>query len=267
MKKLLASLRAAPGTAAAMLLLAAAIAAQALALDIGAFAALNRAAAVAPDWLWENLTALGDSGIILCLLSPALLLRPQWVMAALAAVPLASLFSYAMKSLFHGAPRPGAVLEPGQFHLLGELFLNNSFPSGHSITAFAVAAAILRVSAPPLAAPLRATVLGVAAAVACSRIAVGAHWPVDAVAGAAGGWICGTLGAALVQRWPRLWQGAAWKNGAAVLVALAALWISDVDMGYPLAQPLQRFAELAALAVAAWQLALGPLLRHLRNPP
>jgi membrane-associated phospholipid phosphatase len=250
-----------------ILLLLAAIVAQAARLDLGAFVLFNQLAGAAPDWIWQVLTVLGDSGIVICALAPALLLRPQWVMAVLAAVPMASLFSYAMKSLFHGAPRPGAVLDPAHFHLVGQLFQGNSFPSGHSITAFAVAAAILTVERRPQCVRLATALLGLALAVACSRVAVGAHWPVDVMAGAAGGWLCGVLGAVLVRRYPGIWLTTPWKNGAAVVFVLLACWIAALDTGYALARPLQWAAVVAALAAASWQLLAAsgfPQLRRLR---
>jgi membrane-associated phospholipid phosphatase len=54
-----------------------------------------------------------------------------------------------------------------------------SFPSGHAATSFA-AAALLAGAAPRLAVPLFA----LAAAVACSRVYVGVHYPLDLVGGA-----------------------------------------------------------------------------------
>ena len=38
--------------------------------------------------------------------------------------------------------RPPAMLAPGTFHIIGPAFTSNSFPSGHTITAFAFAGAL-----------------------------------------------------------------------------------------------------------------------------
>jgi len=59
---------------------------------------------------------------------------------------------------------------------------STSFPSGHSASAFAFAAAVTG-SIPALGAPLR----GLAAAVAFSRVHTGVHYPGDVVVGAAVG--------------------------------------------------------------------------------
>jgi membrane-associated phospholipid phosphatase len=61
-----------------------------------------------------------------------------------------------------------------------------SFPSGHSTVAFAIATAALA-TAPVLG----AFEVLMAAMIACSRVALGAHYPVDVLAGMALGVACG----------------------------------------------------------------------------
>ena len=63
-----------------------------------------------------------------------------------------------------------------------------SFPSGHSLNAFAIAS-VLVLSFPPLAAPL----LLVAASVAASRVVLGRHFLSDVLAGSALGALIGGL--------------------------------------------------------------------------
>ncbi len=67
-----------------------------------------------------------------------------------------------------------------------------SFPSGHSTTAFAMAVAL-----GALFPRLRVPLFVLAAAIALSRIAAGAHYPSDIVAGA----VVGSFGALLVRGW------------------------------------------------------------------
>ena len=104
------------------------------------FKALNHMAAALPDWAWACLTVMGETDTLFTLLSMLLLWRPQALLAVFAAVPVGGLFSVTLKNLFD-APRPAAVLDAAQFHLIGPLLSNHSFPSGHSITAFAAAGA------------------------------------------------------------------------------------------------------------------------------
>jgi membrane-associated phospholipid phosphatase len=223
--------------------------------DPALFLALNRMAARAPDRLWSCLTDMGQTGILFALMSPLLLLRPRWVMAAIAAIPFGSAYSYAAKSWFD-APRPAALLEPLQFHVIGPLLTSHSFPSGHAITAFVAAAAILASEDRIKSWLLPAVVLLLACAVAFSRIAVGAHWPVDVLGGAAGGWLAGLCGATVVARYPQLWQSPVLRQVTGAAFALVGLSLCWLDTGYPLGLPLQWFAMGCALLSSVWQLVM-----------
>ena len=222
------------------------------------FTAINRMAIQWPAAAWSILTTLGDASVLFALLSPLLLTRPQALLALLAAVPLGGLFSVLLKRLFD-APRPAALLDAAQFHLIGPLLSNHSFPSGHTISAFAAAVAVLAVLQPGrrsgAASTLRflglcVAVLSLATAVGISRVAVGAHWPVDVLAGAACGWMAGLSGAAASRRWPLLWQASrsqSWTMAAMIGVVAWLLW-RPVD--YPLGAPLVWCAVAAVLMTA-----------------
>jgi hypothetical protein len=88
-----------------------------------------------------------------------------------------------------------------------------------------------------------------------SRIAVGAHWPVDVLAGAALGWLCGLSGLWWSARW-RFWQN---QRGITVLAALgllAGILRIFVDTGYPTAQHFAVLLGVVAMAAslfAAWR--------------
>jgi undecaprenyl-diphosphatase len=109
--------------------------------------------------------------------------RPPLACTAAASATVAtSLVVTPLKDLFERARPP--VADPG----LGALIAvpeNASFPSGHSASAFAAATAVA-VMCPRL----RPLVLGLAAAVALSRVYLRVHFPLDVLAG-------GLLGAAL----------------------------------------------------------------------
>ncbi len=227
------------------------------------FSSINQAASQWPARAWSALTALGDASVLFALLSALLLFRPQALAAVLAAVPLGGLFSVLLKRLFD-APRPAAVLEGVQFHLIGPLLSNHSFPSGHTISAFAAAVAVLAVLQPsarslrPLATQFTAVfiaAISLATAVGISRVAVGAHWPVDVLAGAACGWLAGLSGAAASRRWPSLWRGAVsqhWLMVVLIGVAASLLW-RPVD--YPLGAPVVwlSVATVVATATVWWK--------------
>ncbi|MET0090922.1 MAG: phosphatase PAP2 family protein [Candidatus Thiodiazotropha sp.] len=175
-----------------------------------AFIALNRWLNNWPALLWSNLTQLGDGAVLAPLLSVLILWRPQAWAAALAAAPLDALLSVSFKHL-EAVPRPADYLDPHQFVVIGHtLKAHNSFPSGHSLTVFACTIAVLVTlymyerSWRLVALTLVAFVF--ACAVAISRVAVGAHWPLDVLGGALLGSMAGVVGAALAARYPRWWR-------------------------------------------------------------
>jgi membrane-associated phospholipid phosphatase len=233
------------------------------------FLRLNAASSALPAPAWSFLTLLGDTTILFSILSPLLLWRPQALMACVAAVPAGGLASVVLKRWFD-LPRPAGVLDPAQFHVIGPVLANHSFPSGHSITAFAAAGALLATLAPCLRSARErwaaAGVLTVAAAVGWSRVAVGAHWPLDVVGGAMTGWLAGLSGAALVRRWGP-WAAAtaeAPASGRGQIYALAALlaglgsWLVLSQPAYPQGVAAVWLAGLCsgltvlALARSAW---------------
>jgi membrane-associated phospholipid phosphatase len=222
------------------------------------FSAINNAAMQLPAAAWSILTTLGDASVLFALLSPLLLIRPQALAAVLAAVPLGGLFSVLLKRLFD-APRPAAVLDAAQFHLIGPLLSNHSFPSGHTISAFAAAVAVLAALQPPAYSGARPVIrfswllvatVSLASAVGISRVAVGAHWPIDVLAGAACGSLAGLSGAAASRRWPLLWQGVhspQWLLVVLFGVAASLLWR---PLDYPLAAPVVWFSIASVVMTA-----------------
>ena len=87
------------------------------------------------------------------------------------------------------------MLDHAWFNLIGPALHHHSFPSGHAISAFSVAAAVFAtgVTRPPRGRDWTLIACGLlaAAVIALSRVAVGAHRPMDLAAGAAIGWLAG----------------------------------------------------------------------------
>lgn len=214
------------------------------------FMALNRGAAVLPDVVWSWLTLMGTGACAYAVVAPTLKNTPRLMASALLTGAFAGIFTHALKPLFD-AGRPAAVLDPSQIHIIGETLTRNSFPSGHATTAFAFAATLVFFSRRP--ALFAAVLLPIAALVAFSRIAVGAHWPLDILVGAAGGWLSGVAGEALSRRW-LVWQKRTMQGvmGAALLVM--GISLGTTDLGYPLADPLKWL--LSGVAVGSAVLAL-----------
>jgi undecaprenyl-diphosphatase len=112
--------------------------------------------------------------------------------SALVATGAASLVAHVLKDAFD-RPRP-SVADP-QLGALTPIPGNPSFPSGHSATAFAAATAVAI-----LCPRMRPYALGIAAAVALSRVYLRVHFPLDVVAGALVGAGLGALCALVALR-------------------------------------------------------------------
>lgn len=226
-------------------------------LNEAGFLAANRAARILPDPAWAWITVIGEGACAIALVAPALHRHPRLIAAALITAVLAGLFTHSVKPLFEAA-RPAAVLALDQFHIVGAVLSRNAFPSGHSVTAFALAGVL--VAYLPRPGRAAAILVPVAALVAFSRIAVGAHWPLDVLVGAAGGWLSGWAGEALSRRWA-VWPGLRWRIAFGLALLGLGIGLALADLGYPDALPLQwALAVLAAGSglYAGWQALRAP---------
>jgi len=117
-----------------------------------------------------------------------------------------------------GRGRPEMFEQFGMFHVTPVVndFTFQSFPSGHTTTAFALAMVVAFLSARWLW-----PMLAVAAAVGLSRIAVGAHYPTDVI----GGVVVGVLGAYAVRNFfaARRWLFRVTPSGAVRMRPQAAV--------------------------------------------
>ena len=214
----------------------------------GMFLALNALCAPLPSVLWAGLSLLGNAWGVLGLTAPLLVLAPRLLWAWLCAAPFAIVFARVGKALIE-SPRPAAVVDNSQMRVVGELLHNVSMPSGHTLTAFAVAAGMY--FALPVARRWRHAWLWVlAAGTGLSRIAVGAHWPGDVAVGACLGLLAGLLGQSLLARQgPQHQQPQAWSlRAVALLMAVAAYHLASAGLDFAEALPVQRVVALVAVA-------------------
>ena len=221
------------------------------------FITLNAAGGSLPSALWATITLGGSVLGALALLAPTLKTRPRWLASAFLASPLAMLFSQGGKQYFD-IMRPAGVLEAESFNLIGQKLYVHAFPSGHATTVFVLAAALI-LAWPRAATRWRAAVgiLGLAGLVAFSRIAVGAHWPLDVLAGAAGGWTAGAIGVWLSIRLPAFSEPRGVRVMATIVLA-TSLALLFVDIGQP-------EAHLYRIGLAAW--GIGGAAAALMNDP
>ncbi|MGW2153835.1 phosphatase PAP2 family protein [Nonomuraea sp. NPDC001699] len=159
--------------------------------DKRAFDRVARADLPVLDALLPHLSSAADNSVLWGLVAGVLMLtgRPRLQRAGvrgLLAISLASpLTSMVVKQAIR-RPRPLTDLIP--VIRRRRVPSSSSLPSGHSASAVAFAVAVARDAPLPVAAP----VMLLAAAVAASRVYVGAHYPGDVLAGvavgAAAGW-------------------------------------------------------------------------------
>ena len=228
------------------------------------FMPAQAASKVLPGALWESLTTLGDGRIQLALMLPFCLRYPRVFWALVLGALLAGMLSRGFKLWFE-LPRPAAVLDASQITVIGARLTTHSFPSGHTVSAFSFIVAWLALLGWWRALPM----VMLAALVGFSRIAVGAHWPVDVLAGAVIGLAGGWLGLRLSRhfRWG-LGICAHWMLVGIAVIAVATLPFDG--QGYPDTLPWRIvaclwglrgfvFVYLLPLLRGGWQAANRPL--------
>ena len=162
------------------------------------FLAINYACAHLPMAVWTGVSVLGNGWGVFAITSPLLVRQPRLMWAWLCAAPFAIVFARLGKGWIV-SPRPAAEIDNTLMHIAGEKLELVSMPSGHTLTAFAVATSLyFAIDARRRHAFLWLWLL--AALVGLSRIAVGAHWAGDVAVGAGLGMLAGLMGHVLLQR-------------------------------------------------------------------
>ncbi|HID49391.1 MAG TPA: phosphatase PAP2 family protein [Chromatiales bacterium] len=209
------------------------------------FLYLNDLLYLEPAGVWLNITLFGDAGMILVLMLPFVGRRPDLIWSAVLAALLTTLLVNGGKEFFL-ADRPPSVLAAGSFHQMGNLFGATSFPSGHTAAAFTLAGVLAQL---PFSNRVRVGVLLYAFLIGLSRIAIGAHWPMDVAAGMAVGWFGALLGVRLARRIPG--EGVWVQRVAALLLVTTVYYLVVVHQsGDKEARMLEIIVPLACLGLA-----------------
>lgn len=206
-----------------------------------------------PDTVWAGLTlvAFGWSALILVSVADR---GFEGGRAVLLAFLLGGGLAQVLKAWF-AQPRPGLVLPEGALHFIGSPVLSSpSMPSGHALAAFSIATlwvCLLRRDGRPRW--LQALVWVLGAAMACSRVAVGAHWPADILVGAGLGMVVSAVCWQLQARWLR--RGFWMSHWVPLLVELLAAFATfTAKEGYPQLLALQWLLGAVALVSAGRRL-------------
>jgi membrane-associated phospholipid phosphatase len=214
------------------------------------FIALNALGPATSDWLWANVTVLGDTVVAFALCLPLWRRRPDLLWAFVFLALLGTLWVHGLKHSVD-VSRPPAVLPDS--HVIGPGYKAGSFPSGHATTVFAIAGLVA------IGARFRTTyviLVSAATIAALSRAVVGVHWPLDILAGAFGGWLAAVLALEIGRRTmafgSRPWVQ--WSIGIFLAACAAWLVIGHPRSGYPQADTFQRAIGICCLAAAAARL-------------
>jgi membrane-associated phospholipid phosphatase len=168
-----------------------------------AFMFINHHLAQYPAWQL-NLTQMGNALIFLSFLSIFIVYAPKIWEALISASLVSLVLSKVLKKLF-AVPRPAAVFENDSFFILGErLSGRSSFPSGHSITVFAILTVLMFAFMPSNNRYKYLWFVGLASVgliLSLTRVGVGAHYPLDVLVGSILGYIAGLAGIFISQRY------------------------------------------------------------------
>lgn len=192
------------------------------ATNLSLFQSINALGAGLPAWLVSAITDLGNGTTLGVIVLCYLVKRPELTLRVVVAAILSLLMVPLIKDYF-AAPRPAVILE--HLNIIGETRHANSFPSGHTATAFLFAVTIFLVSK---CNKVKLGLIAVAALVGASRIMVGAHWPADVVMGAIVGALC-AYGALLLAPLVKLTDKLRLRS---YLVLLVVILLCELDKGY-----------------------------------
>ena len=198
---------------------------------------------------WANTTTLGDTMLAFALLSLFVRRRPEVIWAILISALFAIFWVHGLKFLI-GNPRPPAILSSDVINVIGVHLRGGSFPSGHTTTVFIIAGVICNLRINTL---LSWTVLLLAILTGVSRAVVGAHWPMDILGGAFGGWVIAVISVMLYRllaerkQWRNQVPGQLVFNTGLLGIAIALFFY---DNGYPTSRPFQyTIATMAILVI------------------
>lgn len=214
---------------------------------------LNHAAQLLPETFWSCITVTGLGWAVLILVS-VMSRSDLGARVVLTAFLLGGIVTHTLKPWL-SLPRPGEVLPLDMLHFIGNPVINHhSMPSGHALAAMCMGTlwvCLIRAHAYPRW--LEGLSWAIAATIAASRIAVGAHWPADVLVGSGLGLMVGWLAWRFPFAWPRK-DAQAFPWLPVFVEALGAWAAFTFDEGMPLALTWQWLLGGLAVASLLWRI-------------
>ena len=211
------------------------------------FLTINSFAATTNPFIWANLTFLGDTLPASTFMFLFIRKRPDLVWSGIMAAVLALIIVNSLK-YFTGVLRPPAVIDKELINIIGPAIMRRAFPSGHTVTIFTLAGILIFYFRSLI---VRISLIILALFVGISRIAVGAHWPADVLAGAAMGSLFAMAGVYFVTK-------LGWNSSRTLQIIVGFILISVCfyilcfyNCKYSQAVYLQYFLATAVLAAGA----------------
>ncbi len=202
-------------------------------LNQALFLSINGLNTFTHDLLWASLTLLGDTRVLLASLLLFFLRHRHIAWAYMLVLIPGSIVVQGLKRAL-SLDRPLTVLDPSLFHVIGEPLKHHSFPSGHTAAVIALAAIVVSSNLPG---SLRISLLLIALVTSLSRIMVGAHWPMDLVAGILLGYGIGLIGILMYCYFDKITRSARGvKCLWFILVVLSGSIFFQEDTDYPMVE-------------------------------
>jgi membrane-associated phospholipid phosphatase len=220
-----------------------------LGLNRGLFLFFNGWQQQLPGVVWAHFTTFGDAAVAMAMMLPFAGRRPEILWAAVIALVLGAPLTTGLKDVLD-VTRPPGVIPAEQIVVYGPVHIYDSFPSGHTLTAWALASILwLGVDR-----PWRGLIVAMAAMVGLSRMVLGVHWPMDVLGGMGLGWLLGQLAVFLSRHWRfglKPWPQRLWL----LLLGADTVGLFWYDNGY------SQTLWMQYLIAAACLLAVLPVLR------
>lgn len=160
------------------------------------FLKLNKDLSIYPH-LAHNITYLGNALVLFPFVFIFLFVAPK-LWEAILTSSLFTLITSAVLKLIFAVPRPAAMIDMESFTIVGRPnILHTSLPSGHSMTAFMIITILMYAFMPKKASNKMLwsiLLLTIGLTIGFSRVAVGAHYPLDVVIGCTLGYIMAVFG-------------------------------------------------------------------------